>query len=72
MCSDGTLDVPRESQKCSSVCGDTPLRTLDGIHVASAQFPAARVARPELRFVTGDKWQTEAVAAIGFAVKYIA
>ena len=49
-----------------------PLRTLDAIHVASAQLFAARVSSPELVFVSADKRQTEAAAAIGLAVEHIA
>jgi predicted nucleic acid-binding protein len=49
-----------------------PLRTLDAIHVASAQLFAARGQTPELIFVSADKRQTQAAAAIALAVKFIA
>lgn len=49
-----------------------PLRTLDAIHVASARLFAARVSPPELVFVSADKRQTDAAAAIGLAVQHIA
>jgi predicted nucleic acid-binding protein len=49
-----------------------PLRTLDAIHVASAQLFAARVPKPELIFVSADTRQTEAAAAVGLVVTHIA
>lgn len=49
-----------------------PLRTLDAIHVASAQLFAVRAAAPTLTFVSADRRQTEAAAAVGLAVKHIA
>lgn len=49
-----------------------PLRTLDAIHVASARLFAARVSTPELVFVSADKRQTDAAAAIGLVAKHIA
>ena len=49
-----------------------PIRTLDAIHVASARLFAARVSTPELVFVSADKRQTDAAAAIGLAAKHIA
>jgi predicted nucleic acid-binding protein len=49
-----------------------PLRTLDAIHVASAQLFAARVPNPELIFVSADTRQTEAAAAVGLVVTHIA
>ena len=49
-----------------------PLRTLDAIHVASAQVFAAGVSASDLMFVSADKRQTEAAAVIGLATRYIA
>jgi predicted nucleic acid-binding protein len=49
-----------------------PLRTLDAIHVASAQVFAAGVSEADLMFVSADKRQTEAAAVIGLAPRYIA
>ena len=49
-----------------------PIRALDAIHVASAQLFAARIKTPEFLFVSADKRQTEAAAAIGLATKHIA
>lgn len=49
-----------------------PLRTLDAIHVASAQFFAARTSTPALTFVSADRRQTETAAAVGLAVRHIA
>ncbi len=48
-----------------------PIRTLDAIHVASAQLFAARVSMPGLTFVSADKRQTETAAAIGLVVRHI-
>lgn len=49
-----------------------PLRTLDAIHVASAQVFAAGVPASDLMFVSADKRQTEAAALIGLTTQYIA
>ena len=48
-----------------------PLRTLDAIHVASAQLFAAGVSQPDLMFVSADKRQTEAATVIGLTTQYI-
>ena len=48
-----------------------PLRTLDAIHVASAQLVAARLSAPELQFVSADTRQTEAAAALGMTIKLV-
>ena len=48
-----------------------PIRTLDAIHVASAQLFAARVSMPGLTFVSADKRQTETAVAIGLVVRHI-
>ena len=48
-----------------------PLRTLDAIHVASAQLFAARIAAPELVFVSADARQTTAAAAVGMTITHI-
>jgi uncharacterized protein len=47
------------------------LRTLDAIHVASAQLFAARLSIFNLMFVSADKRQTEAASAIGLATRNI-
>jgi uncharacterized protein len=49
-----------------------PLRTLDAIHVGSAQVFAAGVAASDLMFVSADERQTDAAAVIGLATRYIA
>ena len=49
-----------------------PLRTLDAIHVASAQTFATRVSIRALLFVSADERQTEAAAAIGLTAKLVA
>ena len=48
-----------------------PIRTLDAIHVASAQLFAARISMPGLTFVTADKRQTETVVAVGLLARHI-
>jgi predicted nucleic acid-binding protein len=48
-----------------------PLRTLDAIHLASAQFFAQRLTASELLFVSSDARQTRAAAAVGMTTKLI-
>jgi predicted nucleic acid-binding protein len=48
-----------------------PLRTLDAIHVGSAQMFAAGASEADLMFVSADKRQTEAAAVIGLTARYI-
>jgi len=48
-----------------------PIRTLDAIHVASAQLFAARVSMPGLTFVSAEKRQTDTAFAVGLVVRYI-
>lgn len=48
-----------------------PLRTLDAIHVASAELFADRLAASELTFVSADARQTATAAAIGMAIEDI-
>lgn len=48
-----------------------PLRTLDAIHVASAQLFAARITAAELIFVSADARQTAAAAAVGMTIRHI-
>jgi uncharacterized protein len=48
-----------------------PLRTLDAIHVASAQLFAARLSIADLIFVSADKRQVEAASAIGLTTRHI-
>ena len=49
-----------------------PLRTLDAIHVASAQLFATRLSLRTLLFVSADKRQTDVAAAIGLVAKLVA
>jgi len=49
-----------------------PLRTLDAIHVASAQLFATRMGTPALVFVSADARQTAAAAAVGMTPRHIA
>jgi predicted nucleic acid-binding protein len=48
-----------------------PLRTLDAIHVASAQLFAARMTAFELTFVSADTRQSAVAASIGLSTKEI-
>jgi len=48
-----------------------PIRTLDAIHVASAQLFAARVSMPTLTFVSADKRQIDTAVAVGLVVRHI-
>jgi predicted nucleic acid-binding protein len=48
-----------------------PLRTLDAIHVASAELFVDRLAASELTFVSADARQTAVAAAIGMATEVI-
>ena len=48
-----------------------PIRTLDAVHVASAQLFAARVSMPGLTFVSADKRQTETAVAVGLVARHI-
>lgn len=51
-----------------TLAGTHPLRALDSIHVASATRFAARLAIPDLPFVTADHRQSQVAAAIGLSV----
>jgi predicted nucleic acid-binding protein len=46
-----------------------PLRTLDAIHVASADLFADRLASSEVTFVSADTRQTAVAATIGMATE---
>ena len=48
-----------------------PLRTLDAIHVASALLFAKRLTSPAFIFVSADRRQTAAAAAVGLTVRFI-
>ena len=48
-----------------------PLRTLDAIHLASAQLFAARLSAAALIFVSADSRQTAAASAVGLSVVHI-
>lgn len=48
-----------------------PLRTLDAIHVASAQLFASRLSIADLIFVSADKRQTEVASAIGLMTRHV-
>jgi hypothetical protein len=54
-----------------TLVGAHPIRTLDAIHVASAQLFAARLSIPGLAFVSADKRQTETAVAVGLAARIV-
>jgi predicted nucleic acid-binding protein len=64
------VEVTREVlQAADRLVAAHPLRTLDAIHVASAELFADRLATSELTFVSADARQTAVAAAIGMATK---
>jgi predicted nucleic acid-binding protein len=48
-----------------------PLRTLDAIHIASAQLFATRITAPKLIFVSADARQATAAAAVGLTTRQV-
>jgi uncharacterized protein len=54
-----------------TLVGAHPFRTLDAIHVASAQLFAARMMTPALMFVSADARQANAAAVLGMTIRYI-
>jgi hypothetical protein len=48
-----------------------PIRTLDAIHVGSAQLFSQRIPLPRLMFVSADSRQAAAAAAIGLTITHI-
>lgn len=66
---DASADVLTAAE---TIVGTHALRTLDAIHVASAQLFAARVSIPGLPFFSADKRQTDAAAAVGLVPKHLA
>jgi predicted nucleic acid-binding protein len=63
-----TSDVLHAAEKLVAA---HPLRTLDAIHVASAELFADRLASSELTFVSADGRQTAVAAAIGMPTENI-
>ena len=58
-------------QAAEKLVAGHPLRTLDAIHLASAELFADRLAGAELAFVSADARQTAVAAAIGMATEEI-
>jgi len=54
-----------------ALVGTHPLRTLDAIHVASAQLFSGRMTASKVIFVSADVRQTTAAAAVGMTVRRI-
>lgn len=64
------VEITREVlQTAEILVGKHPLRSLDAIHVASAQLFAARVTTSELTFVSADARQTAAATSLGMHIK---
>lgn len=63
-----TVDVLSAAE---ALVSSHPLRTLDAIHVASAQLFASRIGTAPLLFVSADTRQTAAAAALGMAVRRV-
>jgi predicted nucleic acid-binding protein len=68
-CAFWALVEPRRDvlDAAEALVGTHPLRTLDAIHVASAQLFASRIAAPRLVFVSADARQTDVATALGMA-----
>ena len=49
-----------------------PVRTLDAIHVASAQLFAARLATADIIFISADRRQSAVATAIGLTSAFVA
>lgn len=65
------LEISAEVRQAAQQLIETyPLRSLDAIHVASAQVFSKRLRRP-LLFVSGDKRQINAAATMGFETKEV-
>ena len=56
-------------QQAERLVATHPLRTLDAIHVASADLFADRLAASELTFVSADARQTAVAATVGMATE---
>ncbi len=54
-----------------TLVGTHPLRTLDAVHVASAQVFAARMTGSDMIFVSADARQASAAAAVGITSRQI-
>ena len=61
-----TSDVLQAAEKLVAI---HPLRTLDAIHVASAELFADRLATSEFRFVSADGRQAAVATAMGMATE---
>lgn len=68
---EGSIDPARLPAILKHVAAAHAIRTLDAVHVASAQLFAARASMPGLTFVSADKRQTETAVAVGLAVRHI-
>ena len=54
-----------------SLAATHPVRTLDAVHVASAQIFRDGLSLVDLLFVSADQRQTETAAAVGLSVKRV-
>ena len=68
-----SIDVSRDVLSAAETLVAThPVRALDAVHIASARLFAARIALPDLIFVSADARQTTAAAAVGLTTRTIA
>jgi uncharacterized protein len=68
-----SIEVTREVLNAAEALVAThPVRTLDALHIASAQIFKQRLSMPDLLFVSADQRQTNAASAAGMAVKHLA
>jgi uncharacterized protein len=66
------VEVSREVRAAAeTLCAAHPLRALDAIHVASAQLFTDRIGSPVFTFVSADRRQTTAAAALGMTTRHI-
>src|SRR3954454_11133965 len=66
------IDVSRDVlATAESLCAAHPLRTLDAIHVASAQLFGGRIGVSGFTFVSADVRQTAATAALQIPTRHI-
>ena len=68
-----SIDVSRDVLSAAETLVAThPVQALDAVHIASARLFAARIALPDLIFVSADARQTTAAAAVGLTTRTIA
>lgn len=67
------MDVSKEVlSSAEALVATHPIRSLDAIHVGSAQLFGQRIALPDLLFVSADGRQVAAANAVGLTITQIA